>query len=214
MNKRRRYRAVLILGTVGLLIVGTCGLWLRSERRQQSFERQKSLDRQQSLNWQLLESVWEGPTEQALVLVNEGADPNTPYEPGPSASLQDLSNLSVAPAVWPHDNPVSAFMMACCIECLIGDNAFRSVGMDSSSSGMRGTNSSLQRRITPSSKFGRVFSTAKTSGAVVQRRMRSGASCIWRSTIAGSVRRPRSKRGVPQTGRKWSDSASGLLRYD
>jgi len=100
MNKRRRYRAVLLLGTVCLLIVGACGLWLRSQQ-------------QDSLNRQLIAALVTNDTKQALVLVNAGADPNTPYTPAPSFSFQQMCDYLFHRTALPTNRTPSAFLIAC-----------------------------------------------------------------------------------------------------
>jgi len=99
MNKLRLYRAVLLLGTVCLLITGGGGLWLRSVRRQDA------------LNRQLIAALVKQDAKQALVLVNAGADPNTPFDPPSPPTLTQLWNHLVHRTVLPRS--VGAFHMAC-----------------------------------------------------------------------------------------------------
>jgi len=100
MNKRRFCRAVLLLGTVCLLAVGACGLWLRSYRRQEA------------LNRQLIAALVNHDPKLALVLVNAGADPNTPLKPSPP-SLKLLWNRLVHRTALPRNDTPSAFLLAC-----------------------------------------------------------------------------------------------------
>jgi len=101
MNKRRRYRAVLVLGTVCLLMVGAGGLWLRSVRRQEA------------LNRQLIAALVKDDPKQALALVNAGADPNTPLEPMSPPSLTQLWNHLIHRTEPARNASPSAFFMAC-----------------------------------------------------------------------------------------------------
>jgi ankyrin repeat protein len=101
MNQRRRYRTVLVVGAVFLLIVGACGLWLHSARRQEA------------LNRQLIAALVRGDAKQALVLVNAGADPNTPVEPLPAASLGQLWNTLVRRSPIPVNHSPTALLIAC-----------------------------------------------------------------------------------------------------
>jgi hypothetical protein len=101
MNKRRRYRAVLVLGTVGLLLTVACGLWVRSERRQEALDRQ------------LIAALVKQDTAQALGLVNAGADPNTLCEPLPPPSFLQLWNSLLYHAPLPVNGGNTAFCLAC-----------------------------------------------------------------------------------------------------
>ena len=111
MNKRRRYRAVLVLGTVGLLLTVACGLWLRSDRRQEA------------LNRQLIAALVKGDLppqfhyqyddREALALVDAGADPNTPLVPSPAPSLRQLWNYVIHRSPLPANDSPSAFLIAC-----------------------------------------------------------------------------------------------------
>ena len=75
MNKRRFKRAVLL---VGLLVVGTIGLWIWR------------LQGQEALNRQLIAALVNDDFQKALVLVNEGADPATRLRPMSAPSLRQL----------------------------------------------------------------------------------------------------------------------------
>ena len=101
MNKRRLQRAVLILGVVCLLIVGAYGVWLRSERRQEA------------LNRQLIAALVKRDNDRALSLVNQGADPNTPYKAPPPPSLRRLWNRLVHGTPLLRNDTPSAFTIAC-----------------------------------------------------------------------------------------------------
>jgi hypothetical protein len=59
-------------------LIGGTGLWLRAQQRQYA------------LNRALIAALVKGDTRLALTLVNEGADPNTPYNPTPVPSLLEL----------------------------------------------------------------------------------------------------------------------------
>lgn len=101
MNKRRRYRAVLLLGTVGLLLAGVWGLWLRSYRHQEV------------LNRQLVAALVKQDTAQALELVNAGADPNTLCEPLLPLSFRQLWNFLLHHAPLSINGGDTAFCLAC-----------------------------------------------------------------------------------------------------
>jgi hypothetical protein len=112
MNKRRLYRAGLLLGTVGLLITGVCGLWLRSYRRQEALNRQLIAALVKGDRWR-----WRQETsydyQEALSLVNAGADPNTPLNPLPAPSLRQPWNYVIHRSPLPVNHSPSAFLIAC-----------------------------------------------------------------------------------------------------
>ncbi|MCW3054941.1 MAG: hypothetical protein JWN14_4111, partial [Chthonomonadales bacterium] len=97
----RLYRAVLALGTVGLLLTVACGLWLRSYRRQEA------------LNRQLIAALVKNDAQKALALVNAGADSNTPCHPSPPPSLRQLWDWLVRRFALPRAAAPNAFTMAC-----------------------------------------------------------------------------------------------------
>jgi ankyrin repeat protein len=101
MNKRRRYRAVLVLGAISLVVVVTGGLWLRSARRQEA------------LNRQLIAALVKKDPNQALALVDAGADPNTPLKSLPPPSLTQLWNHLIHRAPPPRSPSPSAFLLVC-----------------------------------------------------------------------------------------------------
>lgn len=101
MNKRRRYHAVLLLGTVGLLIAGVGGLWLRLARRQEA------------LNRQLIAALVKQDTAQAIGLVNAGADPNTLCEPLPPPSFRQLWNFFFRRTILRVNGGNTAFCLVC-----------------------------------------------------------------------------------------------------
>ncbi|MCW3094971.1 MAG: ankyrin repeat protein [Chthonomonadaceae bacterium] len=101
MNKRRRYRAVLFLGTVCLLMVGAGGLRLRSQQRQEA------------LNRQLIASLVKQDDHLALSLINAGADPNTHLEPLPAPSIQQLWDYVLHRSPLPVNDSLPALLIAC-----------------------------------------------------------------------------------------------------
>jgi hypothetical protein len=120
MNKRRRYRAVLVLGAGFLLIAGACGLWLRSARREEA------------LNGQLIAALVKQDPKQALVLVNAGADPNTPFGPPSLPSLTQLWNRVFHRTALPRNDTYSAFNMVCGAKTFVGDDVVLSYFVDDS----------------------------------------------------------------------------------
>ena len=100
MNKRLQ-RSILLVFSVGLLFIVVTGLSLWKAKQQYA------------LNRQLITALVHNDTKQALVLVNEGADPNTRYTPLPGPTLQFLWHQ------WLHHQPVpanaspTALMFAC-----------------------------------------------------------------------------------------------------
>jgi len=104
MTRLRRHAVLFPL----LLMVGitvAAGLWLRAQQRQYALDRQ------------LVDALITSDTQQALVLVNAGADPNTPYKPVPPPSLRQLWNYLLHRSALPiHDDSSdfsSAFTIAC-----------------------------------------------------------------------------------------------------
>ena len=101
MNKRRIKSAVLLTSLVGLIVVGACGLWPRSYRRQEALDRQ------------LIAALKYDDPKQALALVNAGADPNTPVEPPQPPSLTRFWNHLIHRTNLPDNDGMSAFHLAC-----------------------------------------------------------------------------------------------------
>ena len=112
MNRRRRYRAVLILGTVGLLLTVACGLWLRSARRQEALNRQliAALVKIEEVR---IEHVVLYDNREVLALVNAGADPNTPFTPVPRPSLRQMWDHLVRRSALPINDTPTAFELVC-----------------------------------------------------------------------------------------------------
>lgn len=112
MNKRRRSRAVLVLGTVGLLLTVACGLWLLSARRQEALNRQLIAALMKDEKAPLQHS---GPYEhrEAMALVNAGADPNTPVKSLPPPSLRQLWDCLTHRSLLPANHCTTAFLLAC-----------------------------------------------------------------------------------------------------
>src|SRR5579859_718495 len=97
----RRKRAARITLFLLAFLSGVIGLWLRAEWRQIV------------LNRQLIFALVHGDTRRALVLVNEGAAPNTPYSSLPPPSLlQLLTRPFYRPSV-PISHDPTAFSIAC-----------------------------------------------------------------------------------------------------
>ena len=109
MNKRRLTRAVLVLGTVGLLLTVAFGFWVRSFRRQET------------LNRQLIAALLNKDTHKALQIVNDGADPNTLGSLRPPSLRRLWQELRHEPREF-SDNP-SAFLLACGDPWIDGDSS-------------------------------------------------------------------------------------------
>jgi ankyrin repeat protein len=101
MNKPRPYRAVFLLGAVCLLIVGAWGLSWQSHQRQEA------------LNRQLIAALLKNDDQQALVLVDKGADPNTRLNPLPPPSFRQLWNSMLRRSPAPVKYSSTAFLIAC-----------------------------------------------------------------------------------------------------
>jgi ankyrin repeat protein len=97
---RRRRAALLTLLLLASLVGGT-GLWLRAQQRQYA------------LNRALIAALVKGNDKRALALVNEGADPNTRYEPTPVPSLLEMVKQLFHRSPMPGNDSPTAFLMAC-----------------------------------------------------------------------------------------------------
>jgi len=101
--KRRPLQRFVLLTEVGLLlaVIGTPLVLSR--------QRQYALDRQ------LIAALKKYDTRQAMLLLDKGADPNTPCTPLPAPTLQDLRDYVVYRYIVPDEARLtpSAFMMAC-----------------------------------------------------------------------------------------------------
>jgi ankyrin repeat protein len=96
----KRNRAAMITLLLLPLLIGVAGIWLHPQQRQYA------------LNRRLIAALVKNDTEQALALVNAGADPNTHYNPPPIPSLNLLLN-QLLHRQSSTDNSPTAFMMAC-----------------------------------------------------------------------------------------------------
>ena len=113
MNTHCRYRAVLVLGTVGLLLTGVCGLWLWSHQRQEALNRQLIAVLVKGDFWRRRQQEPPYDYQEALSLVNAGADPNTPLKPLPAPSLRQLCKCLIHRSPLPVNHSPTAFLMAC-----------------------------------------------------------------------------------------------------
>ena len=96
-----KHRRLLILSLlIVALLVGGCCLWVWQARRQCA------------LNRQLVAALENNDTNQALVLVNAGADPDTRYNPPPAPTLNLLLMQLLHCSTVPADNSPTAFMLA------------------------------------------------------------------------------------------------------
>jgi ankyrin repeat protein len=96
---RKRTALLTLLLLIGL--IGSVGLWLRSEQQQYV------------LNRQLIAALAHGDDKQALVLVNEGADPNTHTTPTPALSLPELIRQWLHRSPQPVNASQTAFSLVC-----------------------------------------------------------------------------------------------------
>ena len=101
MNKRRLQRAGLLTGLVGLVLAGVFGLKLRSYRRQEA------------LNRQLITALVKHDNQNALMLINKGADPDTRYAPAAPPSLRQFWNYVLHRLPSPTNKSPTAFLIAC-----------------------------------------------------------------------------------------------------
>jgi len=111
MNRHRLKRAALFTGLVGLLIVGGIGLSVWRARRQEALNRHliAVLLKGDVMRWQKVPYDY----QEALSLVNAGADPNTPLKPLPAPSLRQLWNYLVHHSPLPVNHSPTAFLMVC-----------------------------------------------------------------------------------------------------
>jgi len=99
MTTHRR-RAVLFTLLLRTGVIVTACLWMR-------------LQKQEALNRQLIEALVRLDDQQAIVLVNLGAEPNTPFEAPPNISFQQFFNHLFHRSVLPTQRNPTAFLIAC-----------------------------------------------------------------------------------------------------
>jgi len=97
--KSKRTALITICVLTGVVVFGF--LWLRSEQRQYV------------LNRKLIAALVKGDDKQALVLVNEGADPNTRYKPTLVPSLLELVKEAFHRSPSSSNDSPTALMMVC-----------------------------------------------------------------------------------------------------
>jgi hypothetical protein len=97
----RRKRTILVTFFLMAMLIGGTGLWLRAQRRQYA------------LNRQLIAALVNDNNQQALALVNSGADPNTPYQPLPMPTFMQLLKRLFHRGAPPANHRLTAFQMAC-----------------------------------------------------------------------------------------------------
>lgn len=102
MNKRRFQRAVLLIGFIGLLLLGGYGFWVFQAQRHQY-----------ALNRQLIVALEKNDAQKALILVNSGADPNTPRIPLPPPTPGQLWNYLLHRSPLSTNDSATAFVIAC-----------------------------------------------------------------------------------------------------
>jgi ankyrin repeat protein len=105
---KRRTRYFLLLLLLPAIPVAACALWVRSARCQYALDRQ------------LIEALMKRNAEQALALVNTGADPNTLYQPTPIPALPQLIKGLFHRSLAPTNESPTAFMLACGDLCDLG----------------------------------------------------------------------------------------------
>ncbi|MCW3053986.1 MAG: putative ankyrin repeat-containing protein [Chthonomonadales bacterium] len=109
MSKRRCQHFALLSALAVILI--PVGFVLRSQRSHEALNRQ--------LIAALVKSDRGQPygvscdDQEALALVNAGADPNAPFEPPPAPSLGELWNYLVHRSPLPSNHSPSAFLIVC-----------------------------------------------------------------------------------------------------
>jgi ankyrin repeat protein len=96
-----RRRAVLFTLLLMACIIASACLWLRAERRQYALDRE------------LITALVTNDAQKALVLVNSGADPNTPCHTVPPPSLRQLWNYLLRRSPLPTTGNPTAFLIAC-----------------------------------------------------------------------------------------------------
>ncbi len=103
MKNRHLQRSVLLTGVVGLLLAGAYGLCWRPRQHQYALDRQ------------LIVALKKDDTRLALLLLNQGADPNTPCSPRPAPTLEDVGYYLVYHYIMPDEDRFTsiAFMIAC-----------------------------------------------------------------------------------------------------
>ena len=102
---RMKHRCLLVMFIlVVVLFTGGCGLWLRTQQRQYACNRQ------------LIAALLHGDTRQALTLIQEGADPNTPVTALPPPSFSRLLKQFLRHQS-PSETGPTAFLLACGAEC-------------------------------------------------------------------------------------------------
>jgi hypothetical protein len=97
----RRTRAALITLLLLACFVGSTALWLRAQQRQYA------------LNRALIVALVKCDNQQALALVNAGADPNTRYKPTPVPSLHQLVKQLLHRSAPASNDALTAFLIAC-----------------------------------------------------------------------------------------------------
>ena len=85
MNNRRLEHVVLFAGVMILLVVGAVGLQMRTRQRQEA------------LNRKLMDALVNYDFQQALVLVNAGANPNTRLKIAPPPKPPSIIEIPTSP---------------------------------------------------------------------------------------------------------------------
>ena len=97
----KRRRALLLTITVVFVLCAACGVWLYVQKQQYARNRA------------LITALGSQDYNTALTLVNEGADPNTRFEPTPAPTLKLLLDQLLRRRDVPVNNSPTAFNMAC-----------------------------------------------------------------------------------------------------
>ncbi len=114
-SARERHRLL----SSGLIVVGVLALACFLVRAEQ---------RQYVLNRELIGALVNHDAERALHLVDQGADPNTPYKPPAKLYLVDIWNLLIYQKKLPIADSPTAFQMLCG-STVIGDEVPMPIGL-------------------------------------------------------------------------------------
>jgi ankyrin repeat protein len=117
--RSRRTALFTFLILTGIAV--SAGLWWRSRLHQYALDRQL-----------IVATVINIDDEQAIALVNEGADPNTPFKPSPSPTLRQLLDYLLHHTPLPRNDSATSFQIVCGSGWRNADNLSSCRGPDSS----------------------------------------------------------------------------------
>jgi ankyrin repeat protein len=101
MHRQRHKCAALIISLLLAALIGGSGLWLHARQRQYSLSRQ------------LINALVAGDDKQAQSLVEQGAAPNTRYQPTPVPTLPELVKQLFLRTPPTANNSPTALLIAC-----------------------------------------------------------------------------------------------------